>query len=106
MKAKAAYLKEKDVMPWFMGLAKGLHEIHEQGVAHRNITSKTIFFGEDKSMPKIGHLGEIFKVSEPMHEGSYLEKYDEGLGDQVIILGLNDNTETLVVKRKIDGKHF
>ena len=32
-------------------------------------------------MPKIGHLGEIFKVSEPMYEGSYLEKYDEGLGD-------------------------
>jgi len=81
MKAKAAYFKEKDLIPLFIGMAKGLHDIHSCGVAHRNLTSKTIFFGEDKDLPKIGALGEIFRVTEPTSEGSYLDKYDEGLGD-------------------------
>ena len=28
MKAKAAYFKEKDLIPLFIGMAKGLHDIH------------------------------------------------------------------------------
>lgn len=54
---KSLFMKEKDVMPWFVGLAKGLHEIHSAGIAHQNITSKTVFFGEDKQIPKLGGLG-------------------------------------------------
>jgi serine/threonine protein kinase len=54
---KNLFMKEKEVMPWFVGLAKGLDEIHTAGLAHRNISSKTVFFGENKDIPKLGALG-------------------------------------------------